>query len=65
MSRSVVSQNGYSFFGRNSTIWWYFRHSTAGGARILFSESKRIAQGAAIMANCEFDVDVRSAVRPV
>jgi aminobenzoyl-glutamate utilization protein B len=46
-------------------IWWYFRHPNAEGSRALFEQAKRIAQGAALMSNCEVDVDVLAAVWPV
>lgn len=48
-----------------AACWWYFRDPTAEGARILFERAQRIAQGAAMMANCELSVDVRAAVWPV
>jgi aminobenzoyl-glutamate utilization protein B len=48
-----------------ASVWWYFRHPTAEGARILFEQGKKIAQGAAMMGNCELDVNVRAAVWPV
>ena len=48
-----------------ASIWWYFRHPTAEGARVLFEQGRKIAQGAALMTNCELDVNVRSAVWPV
>ena len=46
-------------------IWWYFRDPTAEGARRLFEQAKKVAQGAAMMANCELAVDVLAAVWPV
>jgi aminobenzoyl-glutamate utilization protein B len=48
-----------------TSVWWYFRHPTADGARTLFEQGKKIAQGAAMMTNCELDVNVRAAVWPV
>jgi len=48
-----------------AACWWYFRDPTADGARILFERAQKIAQGAALMADCELDVDVRAAVWPV
>lgn len=48
-----------------AACWWYFRDPTADGARTLFQRAQKIAQGAAIMADCELDVDVRAAVWPV
>jgi aminobenzoyl-glutamate utilization protein B len=48
-----------------ASVWWYFRDATADGANRLFADAKRIAHGAAMMANCELEVDVRAAVWPV
>lgn len=48
-----------------AAVWWYFRHATAEGAQLLFSQAQKIAQGSALMTNCELDVNVRSAVWPV
>ncbi|MDB5899460.1 MAG: amidohydrolase [Ramlibacter sp.] len=48
-----------------ASVWWYFRDSTADGARGLFEQAKKIAQGAALMTNTEVQFNVRSAVWPV
>ena len=48
-----------------AACWWYFRDPTAEGARVLFERAQKIAQGAAMMANCELSIDVRAAVWPV
>lgn len=48
-----------------ASAWWYFRDSTAEGARGLFERAQKIAQGAALMTDCEVEVNVRSAVWPV
>lgn len=48
-----------------ASVWWYFRDPTAEGAGALFDRARQIAQGAALMANCELSVDVRAAVWPV
>lgn len=48
-----------------ASCWWYFRHGTAEGARILFDQAQRIAKGAAMMANCEVSVEVQASVWPV
>lgn len=48
-----------------ASVWWYFRDSTAEGARGLFEQAKKIAQGAALMTNTTLEVRVRSAVWPV
>jgi aminobenzoyl-glutamate utilization protein B len=49
---------------RKAAIWWYFRDFTAEGARSLFEQAKKIAQGAALMTNTSFEVDVNAAVWP-
>jgi aminobenzoyl-glutamate utilization protein B len=46
-------------------VWWTFRAPTAEGARGVFEQGKRIAQGAAMMTNTEVEVEVMSAVWPV
>lgn len=48
-----------------STVWWTFRGPTADGARKLFEQGERIAQGAAMMTNTAVNVEVMSAVWPV
>ncbi len=48
-----------------AACWWYFRDPTAEGSRALFERAQKIAQGAAMMANCELSIDVRAAVWPV
>lgn len=46
-------------------VWWYFRDLTADGARKLFEQGRKIAEGAATMTNTGVQVDVLSAVWPV
>jgi len=46
-------------------VWWTFRAPTADGARALFEQGRKIAEGAAMMTNTELDVEVMSAVWPV
>ena len=46
-------------------VWWTFRAPTAEGARKVFEQGKKIAQGAAMMTNTEVEVEVMSAVWPV
>ena len=46
-------------------MWWYFRDRTADGARKLFEQGKKVAEGAALMTNTSFEVEVLSAVWPV
>ncbi len=48
-----------------ATVWWYFRHGTAEGAEKLFAQARKIAEGAAMMSNCELEVDVLSAAWPL
>ena len=48
-----------------ATVWWTFRAPTAEGARIVFDQGKKIAEGAALMSNTEVDIEVMSAVWPV
>jgi aminobenzoyl-glutamate utilization protein B len=48
-----------------ATVWWTFRAPMADGARALFEQGKRIAEGAAMMTNTEVSVEVMSAVWPV
>jgi aminobenzoyl-glutamate utilization protein B len=48
-----------------ASVWWMMRSPSAEGACTLFEQAKKIAQGAALMANCEGEVDVRAAVWPV
>jgi aminobenzoyl-glutamate utilization protein B len=44
--------------------WWYFRHRSAEGAQRLYDQACKIAQGAALMANCELAIDIRAGVWP-
>lgn len=48
-----------------ASIWWYFRDPTAEGARKLFEQGKKVAEGAASMTNTTVEVEVISAVWPV
>ncbi len=48
-----------------ASIWWYFRGSTAAAAQQVFERAKKIAEGAALMTNTTFTVEVQSAVWPV
>ena len=50
---------------RTAAIWWFFRDLTAEGATRLFEQAKKIAQGAALMSNTTYDVEVQSAVWPL
>ncbi len=48
-----------------ATVWWTFRGPDANGARRLFEQGRRIADGAAMMTNTTVSVEVMSAVWPV
>jgi len=48
-----------------ATVWWTFRGPTAEGARKLFEQGRRIAEGAAMMTNTSVEIEVMSAVWPV
>ncbi|MSQ70577.1 MAG: amidohydrolase [Betaproteobacteria bacterium] len=48
-----------------ASVWWMMRHPNADGAKVLFEQTKKIAQGACLMTNTELDVNVRAAVWPV
>jgi aminobenzoyl-glutamate utilization protein B len=50
---------------RTAAIWWFFRDLSAEGATRLFEQAKKIAQGAALMSNTTYDVNVLSAVWPL
>ena len=47
-----------------ATIWWFFRESTAEGVSAIFERAKEIAQGAALMTETTFSVEIMSAVWP-
>ncbi|MGH7090302.1 MAG: hypothetical protein ACREFQ_15505, partial [Stellaceae bacterium] len=49
---------------RKASIWWYFRDYTAEGARRLFEQAKKVAEGAALMTNTSVEVEVNAAVWP-
>jgi aminobenzoyl-glutamate utilization protein B len=47
-----------------AAIWWFFREATAEKTRALFEKAKRIAEGAAMMTDTSYAVNVLSAVWP-
>ena len=53
----VITEGGLqpNVIPARASIWWYFRDSTAEGARALFEQAKKIAQGAALMTNTTLD----------
>ncbi|MGE3244993.1 MAG: amidohydrolase [Beijerinckiaceae bacterium] len=50
---------------RKAAVWWYFRDPSADGARELFEQAQRCAEGAALMSRTEWRCDVLSAVWPM
>jgi aminobenzoyl-glutamate utilization protein B len=50
---------------RLASVWWFFRDASADGARKLFEQARKIAEGAALMSNTRVEVEVMSAVWPV
>ena len=48
-----------------ATCWWFFRDRSPEGVRRLFEQGERIARGAAMMANCEVEINIMSGVWPV
>jgi aminobenzoyl-glutamate utilization protein B len=48
-----------------ATCWWFFRDRDASGARKLFEQAERVARGAAMMANCDVEVNILAGVWPV
>ncbi len=50
---------------KTAAVWWYFRGSSAEAALQVFERAKKVAEGAALMSNTTYDVDIQSAVWPV
>ena len=46
-------------------VWWTFRAPDAEGAKIVFEQGQKIAEGAAMMTNTEVRCEIMSAVWPV
>jgi aminobenzoyl-glutamate utilization protein B len=65
-SHRVITNGGDqpNVIPNRSTIWWFFREATAEKTRALFEKAKRVAQGAALMTETTYDVNVLSAVWP-
>ena len=63
----VITEGGLqpNVIPARAAVWWYMRDPTAEGVRKLFEQSKKIAQGAALMTNTELEIEVLSAVWPV
>jgi aminobenzoyl-glutamate utilization protein B len=65
-SHRVITNGGDqpNVIPNRSTIWWFFREATAEKTRALFDKAKRVAEGAAMMTETSYDVNVLSAVWP-
>ena len=65
-SHRVITNGGDqpNVIPNRSSIWWFFREATAEKTRALFDKAKRIAEGAALMTDTSYSVDVLSAVWP-
>ena len=65
-SHRVITNGGDqpNVIPNRSTIWWFFREATAEKTRVLFEKANRVAQGAALMTETSYDVNVLSAVWP-
>ncbi len=48
----------------HATIWWFFRERTADKVRELFERAKKIAEGAALMTETTYSVNILSGVWP-
>ena len=48
-----------------TTCWWFFRDRSPEGVQALFQQGERVARGAAMMANCEFETNIMAGVWPV
>ena len=65
-SHRVITNGGDqpNVIPNKASIWWFFREATAEKTRALFEKAKRIAEGAAIMTDTSYSVNVLSAVWP-
>jgi len=65
-SHRVITNGGDqpNVIPNKASIWWFFREATAERTRALFDKAKRIAEGAAIMTDTSYSVNVLSAVWP-
>lgn len=63
----VITQGGDqpNTIPARATVWWTFRAPMAEGARKVYEQGCRIAEGAAMMTNTEVEIEVMSAVWPV
>jgi aminobenzoyl-glutamate utilization protein B len=67
MCQRVITEGGDqpNVIPKRAQVWWYFRGSTAATATALFERAKKVAEGAALMTNTSYEVEVQSAVWPV
>ena len=65
-SHRVITNGGDqpNVIPNRASIWWFFREATAEKTRALFEKAKRIAEGAAMMTDTSYAVNVLSAVWP-
>jgi aminobenzoyl-glutamate utilization protein B len=65
-SHRVITNGGDqpNVIPNRSSIWWFFREATAEKTRALFEKAKRVAEGAALMTDTSYSVNVLSAVWP-
>lgn len=65
-SHRVITNGGDqpNVIPNRSSIWWFFREATAEKTRALFERAKRVAEGAALMTDTSYSVNVLSAVWP-
>jgi aminobenzoyl-glutamate utilization protein B len=65
-SHRVISHGGEqpNVIPGNSRIWWFFRETTIDKAQQNFEKAKKVAEGAAIMTNTQWSVQVFSAIWP-
>ncbi len=65
-SHRVITHGGDqpNVIPNRASIWWFFRETSADKTRALFEKAKRIADGAAIMTDTSYSVNVLSAVWP-
>ncbi len=67
MCQRVITHGGDqpNVIPKRAQVWWYFRGSTAQAAHAVFERAKKVAEGAALMSNTTYEVDVQGAVWPV
>jgi aminobenzoyl-glutamate utilization protein B len=65
-SHRVISYGGDqpNVIPASARIWWFFRETTIDKAQENFEKAKKVAQGAALMTNTDWSVQVFSAIWP-